>query len=178
MRRNALSSVFTGSSRRLPGRSITVPLLLGAALAVSPAVYADQIFKCRDHGRTLYTSDPEQSASCRSLDLEIREPSVQELARAAQERARQAAEERQEAEENRADRMVRVRELEALAQLRTARAAELEARARTSCRQHSGQTPCYFPTYYSPTIACPFVSAGRESGLDCNAWNGKWYPVW
>lgn len=128
------------------------PLVLSALLAVActwqPA-NADPVYRCQDRRGVVYTSEPTRS-SCRRIHLNVVQPNPKELARLAEERERRALEEQQAEEQARAERLVRARELEAVAALRWARAAELEAQSWSSNCQ-LGYPPSVYQYYSVPT---------------------------
>jgi hypothetical protein len=134
-------------------RSLTIsgPLIRAAALALLPllaqrgsAADAEDVYKCVDGSNVTYRSSP-NSPNCRRIDLQVSEPSAEELARLAKEQQQRERDAQLADQQAQQERLVRAKELEAAAALRRAQAEEAQARL---LREQQQRTT--FPyTYYS-----------------------------
>jgi hypothetical protein len=129
-----------------------LPLGLAALAALSNSMaWAAEVYKCRDGGKINYTSDPSPSARCEQVDLKVVEPNPADVARALEEKRRRALDEQAEEERARQERLVRAKEMEAQAALRSARAAEEEARLARLRQQEAANQPSY-PLWGYPSL--------------------------
>lgn len=113
-------------------RALLTPCLLLTLVPWAAQTAAVEIYRCPGRGTVAYTSEP-TGPSCRLVRLDVAEPNPQELARLERERERRAAADEKAAEQARAERMVRVREMESRAALLSARASVIEALSPTVC---------------------------------------------
>lgn len=150
-----------GSS--LTGR-ILFCLLVGAAVSWDGSLQAAEVYKCRTDTGLVYTDEP-TSDSCRRLRLKVGKPNPEAIARLEKWKEQRAAEIARKASETREERLVRVRELEALAAWQSARAAVMEAQAARYCQYPQ---PIYFPAWTFP-VTGPFFH-------DYSSFNA--YPYW
>lgn len=112
----------------IPLRSLLLCVLAGIATSWFRPVQAADVFKCPTGDGPVYTDEP-VSGSCRKLRFTVSKPDPEAIARLEQWKEQRAAEEARKAAEVREERLVRVRELEALAAWQSARAALMEAEA-------------------------------------------------
>jgi hypothetical protein len=144
-------------------------LLIAALLPAlwTPLASAGPVYRCDGAGGIRFTDEPD-APSCRRLHLPEVRPDPEALARLERDRERWAREAREAAERDRAERLLRVREREAEAVLRSARAAELQALAASRC-PWDGAPPVYYaiPAYPAmpPIYALPpgFLSGAGHS---------------
>jgi hypothetical protein len=111
-----------------PIRGLLLCLLAGIATSWFRPVQAAEIFKCATGDGPVYTDEP-VSDSCRKLRFTVSKPDPEAIARLEQWKEQRAAEEARKAAEAREERLVRARELEALAAWQSSRAARMEAEA-------------------------------------------------
>jgi hypothetical protein len=105
---------------------------------------ADEVYKCTAGGETSYRSSAD-SPDCQPLELYVPQPSPEDLERLARKREQRERDQAQADEQSRQERLVRAKELEALAAERRARAAEAQTRL---LKEQQQRTP--FPyTYYA-----------------------------
>jgi len=114
-------------------------------------IHAGEIYKCQSDAGLLYTDEP-VSGSCRRMQLKVTKPDPEAIARLEKWKEQRAAEEARKAAETREERLVRVRELEALAAWQSARAALMDTQAAQYCQ--------YPQTVYVPLGTYPIGSPG------------------
>jgi hypothetical protein len=113
-------------------------------LGLTEPLKADEVYKCTAGGETSYRSSAD-SPDCQPLQLYVPQPSPEDLERLAREREQRERDQAQADEQSRQERLVRAKELEALAAERRARAAEAQTRL---LKEQQQRTP--FPyTYYA-----------------------------
>ncbi|MGX2039777.1 hypothetical protein ACWJKU_06535 [Methylocaldum sp. MU1018] len=122
--------------------------VMSAAVLWTRPAHATEVYKCRTAEGFSYADEP-VSGSCRRIRLKVGKPDPKAIARLETWKAQQAAEEFRKAAEAREERLVRARELEALAAWQSARAAVMEAQAAQYCRQYN-PLPVYFPWWGYP----------------------------
>jgi hypothetical protein len=153
-----------------PGRSsirigcLLLWFLASMAVLWHRPVHAGDIYKCQSDGGLLYTDEP-VSGSCRRIQVKITKPDPEAIARLEKWKEQRAAEEARKAAEAREERLVRVRELEALAAWQSARAALMDAQAARYCESPQ---PVYFPLWTYPVRNPVFYGYSSFSG----------YPFW
>lgn len=157
--------VAVGSEKGMsPVGHILFCLLAGAAVSWVGSPQAAEVYKCRTDAGLVYTDEP-TSDRCRRLQLEVGKPDPEAIARLEKWKEQRTAEIARKAAETREERLVRVRELEALAAWQSARAAVMEAQAAQYCQYPQ---PVYFPLWTFP-IAAPYFH-------DYSSFNA--YPFW
>ena len=100
--------------------------VLGSPSTHAQAIYKQDIYECREKGRVIYTEEP-TARNCRLMNLGLAEHGPDEIARLNQERQRKALAAQRAEQQAYQERLVHVRELEAIAAIRAARAAEAQA---------------------------------------------------
>lgn len=127
-----INRLINGFRRDSAPRKLFAAALLGlVAVLGSPSTHAQPIYKqdiyqCRAKGKVIYTEEP-RARNCRLMNLALAERSADEIARLDQERQRKALAAQRAEQQAIQERLVRVRELEAIAALKAARAAETQA---------------------------------------------------
>jgi len=96
-------------------------ILFSALAAVPVAVHADPVYRCVQNGVTVFTDDP-TGPSCTRMDLQVYQPSPEELARIEQQKRLQAEQERAAQAQAAKDRLYQ-------AQMEAARAQQQQAQA-------------------------------------------------
>jgi hypothetical protein len=139
-------------------------LLASTTVWWGESAQAVDVYKCRTGTGLVYTDEPVPD-SCRRLRLKVSKPDPQAVARLKKWKEQQVAEEARKAAEMREERLVRVRELEALAAWQSARASVMEAEAAQYCQYPQ---PVYFPLWTFP-VAGPYFR-------DYSSFNA--YPFW
>jgi len=123
--------------------SIALCFIASAAAFWIPTADAAEIYKCRTETGLLYTDEP-VPGGCRRMSFKVTKPDPKAIARLEKRKERWAVEETRKAAEAREERLVRVRELEALAAWQSARAALMDAQAARYCQRFQ---PVYFPLW-------------------------------
>ncbi len=139
-------------------------LLAGVTVWWGESAPAAEVYKCRTDTGLIYTDEPVPD-SCRRLRIEASKPDPDAIARLEKWKEQRLAEEARKAAEMREERLVRVRELEALAAWQSARASVMEAEAAQYCQYPQ---PVYFPLWTFP-VAGPYFR-------DYSSFNA--YPFW
>lgn len=116
--------------------------LLSAVLAVPLTVGADSVFRCTENGRTVFTDKPD-GASCNSVEIEIRQPDPEEIARMQREKEQAAERNQAEREQEHREQLLRAQQAEAEA---NARLADTQRRlAEQQSRESQAPAPVYQP---------------------------------
>lgn len=105
---------------------MNIPIIAFAMLLASVTAQAEEVYLCKQNGKTIYTATP-MAGQCQLLNLKVAEPSAEELERQKQVQQRQAAQQQMEEKQILEERKVRAEEAAARAAERQARAAETQA---------------------------------------------------
>lgn len=117
-------------------------------------VLAENVYKCVADGNVTYSSNA-ASGNCQKVDLQVSQPSPEELARLAAEKKLQQEADDKAAEQEREERLVRAKELDAQAAWRRAVAAEEQARLMREQEQASQAWGYYYPSWWGYGVERP-----------------------
>lgn len=121
---------------------------IAAVFVACPAAAADGIYKCTKGSEIIYGSAPAPGANCEQVDVQVPQPSPEEVARMADEQRRRDEQDRADQEQALQERMVRAKELEAQAAWQQARAAQEQAQLQQQQQQQGLSTwNGYYPYY-------------------------------
>jgi hypothetical protein len=122
---------------------------LGISLAIicsAGFAPADEIYKCVKGGEISYGSNP-GAGDCQRVDLQVPQPSPEELARLAEEQRQRTEQDRADEAQDLQERLVRAKEIEAQAAWEQARAADDQARLQREQQQNTSAWNRYYPYY-------------------------------